>query len=208
MNRHQLVGSDPQSLASCCVQVEFPLEAKAFSIMRDALWVWFWEPAVYLKMPSNAERGSVPPSSIGAHSLRDSPISTSLQLLLTEPAMSSCVLSFPPSPNLSLCILELGLREDVLGQVFSLIRFLAHVASLKHAYPGFGLPVIPFSLLQGKGILELWEGSGKVDPWDSSGARARGSSKIKHVFVKQAMSWFSWTLTQPRPLWTLKKVEL
>lgn len=46
-----------------------------------------------------------------------------LQLLLTEPAMSSCVLSFPPSPALSLFILEVGLRGDVLGQVFSWIRF-------------------------------------------------------------------------------------
>lgn len=67
------------------MRVEYPLEAKAFSISRDDLWIWIWEPVVCLKMFSNTERCRSPPCGIGAHSFGDS-----LQLLLTEPAIPCC----------------------------------------------------------------------------------------------------------------------
>lgn len=89
------------------MQVEFSLEVKAFSIWR--------KPVVYLKMLSNAERCRIFPSGIGVHSFGDSP-STSLQLLLTESAMSSVFCHSHLSQTYPLPFGDLEV-EKMLGQV-------------------------------------------------------------------------------------------
>lgn len=144
------------------------------------------------------------PNGTWTHSLVILP-TTSLLLLLTELAMSS-VISHPHLfPNLSLSIFGVGLWGDVNARASLLIEcldlgvggFLGMLTLTRAFYH------LIFIVTKG-GVRE----TRAPPPKDNSGARAGGSLKVKHASFQQVMSSFSWTLTQPRPLLTLKRMEL